>query len=453
MLNHRQAHQARSLYVVIVCLLMGFKTVAQNATTLENASLGDCIHYALDNQPIVKQALLDEEINKREIKASLSYWWPQLAVDANFQHNLKLPTSVFPNFTDPTGPKTEVTTGVKNNSSVQLVANQALINSNLILAGSSAKYLKREASQSTISTKTDVVMAVSKAYYDVLLTQQQMKILSDQLQRLQRNEKDAYSNYQSGVTDKIDYKRATISVNNTLAEQKAAEESLKGKYAYLKQLLGYPTDQTLTVQYDSVSMTNDLLLDTTTLPNYEQRIEYQLLSTQMALQKVNIKYNKLAFLPSLSAFADYNLVYQNDEFAQLYNKMFPNSAVGLTLSFPIFQGTLRYQNIKKANLQMSRLQLSQDNLKSQISTEYEQSLASYKSSLAEYNATLENKQIAQEVNDVVRLQYTQGIKAYLEVITSETDLSTAQINHLNATLKLLSAKLDVQKALGKIPVN
>jgi outer membrane protein TolC len=97
--------------------------------------------------------------------------------------------------------------------------------------------------------------------------------------------------------------------------------------------------------------------------------------------------------------------------------------------------------------------LSQDNLKSEINTEYEQSLANYKSSLAEYNATLDNVKIAEEVNNVVKLQYNQGIKAYLEVITSETDLSTAQINHLNATLQVLSAKLDVQKALGKIPTN
>jgi outer membrane protein TolC len=54
------------------------------------------------------------------------------------------------------------------------------------------------------------------------------------------------------------------------------------------------------------------------------------------------------------------------------------------------------------------------------------------------------------VYDVIQLQYRSGIKSYLEVIASETDLRTAQINYYTAVYQVLASKLDVEKALGQI---
>jgi outer membrane protein TolC len=81
---------------------------------------------------------------------------------------------------------------------------------------------------------------------------------------------------------------------------------------------------------------------------------------------------------------------------------------------------------------------------------YAQALATYKINLQNYLALKENIMLAQEVYDVIQLQYRSGIKTYLEVITSETDLRTSQINYYTAIYQLLSSKIDVQKALGQI---
>jgi outer membrane protein TolC len=59
-------------------------------------------------------------------------------------------------------------------------------------------------------------------------------------------------------------------------------------------------------------------------------------------------------------------------------------------------------------------------------------------------------ELAKEVYDLVQLQYRSGIKTYLEVITSETDLRSARINYYNTMYLLLSSKIDVQKALGQL---
>jgi outer membrane protein TolC len=62
----------------------------------------------------------------------------------------------------------------------------------------------------------------------------------------------------------------------------------------------------------------------------------------------------------------------------------------------------------------------------------------------------DNLQLAQDVYRTIQLQYKAGTKSYLEFITAETDLRSAQVNQTNAMYQLLVSKLDMQKALGTI---
>jgi len=91
-----------------------------------------------------------------------------------------------------------------------------------------------------------------------------------------------------------------------------------------------------------------------------------------------------------------------------------------------------------------------ENLSNQIKTEYSTALADYNSSVYEWQLIRENMEMAEEVYDIIKLQYDEGIKAYVELVVAETDLQTAQINHINAFYQVLEDKLDLEKALGTI---
>jgi outer membrane protein TolC len=113
----------------------------------------------------------------------------------------------------------------------------------------------------------------------------------------------------------------------------------------------------------------------------------------------------------------------------------------------------RHENFIKAKLQYQRLELGMDYLKSAISSEYTQALAGYKSSLNELKVAKNNVAVAGEIFNTVKLQYDKGIKAYLEVIVSETDLRTAELNYLNILFQVLTSKMDLEKASGDIKIN
>ena len=168
------------------------------------------------------------------------------------------------------------------------------------------------------------------------------------------------------------------------------------------------------------------------------------------MYEANVKYYKWSYLPTLSAFGNYDLNYLNNSFSKLYQQSFPASNIGLTVSVPLFQGGKRVYQVKQAEQQVQLIDWDIAALKTNINTEYQNALASYKGNLANYLALRDNVQLANDVYNVIRLQYQQGIKTYLDVIIAESDLRTSQLNYYTALYQLLQSKVDVQKALGQI---
>lgn len=291
---------------------------------------------------------------------------------------------------------------------------------------------------------------VSKAFYDLILTDQQLKVIEQDIVRTGQSVKDTYYQYQAGIVDKTDYKRATIALNNAKAQKKSADESIIAKKTYLKQLMGYPDSAVIDLAYDTTQMEKEIYLDTLQKVNYDNRIEIQQLQTQKKLQQYNLQYYKWSFLPDLYAFGNYNLNYLNNQFSKLYSETFPNSYAGITLSLPIFQGGKRLQQIKQARYQISQADNNIRSYENEVNTQYQTAITTYKSNLYNFFSLKENLSLASEVYDVIQLQYRSGVKAYLDVITAESDLRTAQINYYNALYQVLSSKIDVAQSLGNI---
>jgi len=414
----------------------------QADSILQHATLPNVISYALQRQPGIQQSLLDERITRISVNNKLSDWYPQIQFNGSLQHNTQLQSSSIGG--------NIIQLGVRNTSAGQFLATQQLLNRDLILASITARNVKQQAEQNTESRRIELVVNVSKAFYDVLATEQQVLVASENIARLERSLKDAYSQYEAGTADKTDYKRATIALNNTRAALESNRELLAAKKEYLKFLIGYPPGASIDIEYDVAAMENDIVLDTTQRSDYRNRIEYRMLQTGRNLQLGNLKYSKLAYMPSLYASGSYSLFYLNNDFRQLYVKNYPISFVALNLSIPIFQGPKRWQGIQQQKLQLQRIDYDIENLENAVNSEYTQALALYRSNLASYNALKENMEIAREVYDVIEMQYRSGVKTYLEVITAETDLRTARINYYNALYQLLSARIDVQRAQGRI---
>jgi outer membrane protein TolC len=277
-----------------------------------------------------------------------------------------------------------------------------------------------------------------------------VKLVDQDIERLSRSVQDAYNQYKAGIVDKIDYKRAQISLNNSKAERKQYENDFSAKFSVLKFYMGYPQDSTFNLEYDSATLVNEIYIDTLQEVNYANRIEYKILQTQQKLLESNVRYYKWGFIPSVSAYGNYNLFFANNDFSKLYSSDFASSFVGVSLGFPIFQGGKRSWEVKSANLQLEKLQYNFKSLRDSVKTEYTQAMSSYRTALNDFNVQHENLELAKDVYNTIYLQYKSGVKTYLEVIVAESDLRNTQVNYLNALYQVLISKLYVQKAAGTL---
>jgi outer membrane protein len=231
---------------------------------------------------------------------------------------------------------------------------------------------------------------------------------------------------------------------------KKAQEQLIYEQQYFKSLIGYPSNKSISLQYDTTQMEREIEVDTLQPLNYSQHIEYKILFTQRELQKANVRYSQWAFLPSANAFGAYNVNFMNDHVSELYNASYPYSFVGARLTLPIFQGGKRTTRIREQKLTLQRIDVGLENLRNGMDVGYTRALTDYKSTLKSYLKLKENVVLAQEVYDVINLQYRNGVRPYLDVTVAETDLRTARINYYNALNLVLTSKMDVLRALGQI---
>ncbi|MDR0793934.1 MAG: TolC family protein [Chitinophagaceae bacterium] len=442
-------HQWKRIFIAgwFICFATSGKVFAQQTSdTMASYNLSQCIDYAMQHEPALQQTLIRMNIVKATNAINTSGWYPQAGLTANLSHYLQQPTSL----SNINGVETPVKTGIINTSVPGIGITQTIYDPSLVYASKTGPVNIKQAQQVTDSTKINIVVSVSKNFYNLLFTLLQIDVLKEDTARLGQSMRDAQHQYIGGIVDETDYEQATISLNTSLVQLKQAQENIYPLYQVLKQNMGFPPDRQFNVLYDTTEMLNSAVIDTSKQLNYEKRIEYQQLLTAKDLQHKETEYYQKAYLPTLQAFYNYNYSFQKNQFAGLYSTAYPNSLIGLTLSMPIFTGFSRTQSLHRSRLQEQLLDWSEIGLKSEVYSEYASALASYKGNLYNMQKMQDNVALAKRVYFVVDLQYKQGVVPYLNVITAETNLRTSELTYLNALFQVLSSKIDWQRAMGDI---
>ena len=443
----------RVFFILTIIFTCSVQSYAQQTNAGDSASyltLDQCIVYALKYQPTLMRSYLNVSIAQKTNAINLSAWLPQVNFGINVMHYYVLPTSFSLNSLDPTGPPLKGHPGVINSVTPQVYATQTIFSPDVLNSAMNAHLFVQQARQSSDSAKINLVTTVSKAFYSLLLTLEQIAVYKEDTTRLGKNLRDTYRQYMGGIVDKTDYKQASITLNNSKAQLKQASENVRPQYATLKQLMGFPPEKNFNVNFDEPQMMQQIAFDTTQQLKFEDRIEFQQLQTAKSLQQQSINYYRTQFLPTLSAFYYYNYQYESNTTGNLFTQAYPYSYIGGTLTLPLFTGFRRLESIQRAKMQKEQLDWTEVNLKLLIYSQYTTALANYKSNLYNLSMLQDNVVMAKDVYGVVTLQYKQGIVAYLNVITAETNLISSQINYINALFQLLSSKVDLESAMGKI---
>lgn len=430
---------------------------AQNpnqGSTGNSFSLQQAIDYAIKNSPNYLNSELDVEnatYKKREITG---LGLPQINASVDVKDYIDIPTSLIPGqfFGAPAGTFIPVKFGTKYNGTIGASASQLLFSSDYIIGVKAAKEFVNLSRINVYRTKAELAANVSKAYYNVVVNKERVKLLEANITRLKKAFDDTKAFNEQGFVEKIDVERLEVQYNNLLTELEKTNRLIGLSETLLKFQMGYKISEPISLTDDLAINENEISDLATAKIDVTKRPDYQLIESQQKLNKIDLKRQRLGYLPTLAAYGSYqyNAQRQKFDFFDQKQNWYKIALVGGTLNLSVFDGLQRHNRIQQAKIAVLK---GENNLKNiELAAELEANIASvsYTNAFASMKTQKKNMELAQHVYEVAQQKYSQGVGSNIEVVTAETSLKEAQTNYYNAVYDLLVAKIDYQKAIGTL---
>ena len=420
-------------------------------------SLADCINYAYIHQDSVKNAALDVKSAEYKVKETIGSGLPQVNGSVSFQDFLKPPATVGPNiFSTPidlNAPLIKFPFGaVKYNNTYSLQASQLLFSGTFFVGLQAVKTFKELSQRSLTRSKIETSVNVTKAYYQVLVSGEQIKLLDANIEQLKQTLDQTTQQNKQGFVEKIDVDRLSVQYNNLVTNRDNAQRALVLSSQMLKFQMGMPIEQelTLTDKLSDVNISNAAPADVSDTSFVQNRIEYKLLQTNVVLNQLDVKSKKAAYLPSVSLNGGFGEVFQENQFKYLYRNAYPNSFIGLGINIPIFSGGQRLNQLRQSQISVMKAQNDLHNAANGFKLQANSARITYENSIHSLDNQKRSRELAQEVLRVAKIKYQQGVGSNIEVTQAQTEFESADNQYIQALYNALISKVDLDKAYARI---
>ncbi len=466
-------------YYKLSMLMLGL-LLAGHVNAQQTFTLDQCIDYALKNSINVQNSVLDEQIASAKVKETIGIGLPQISIDGSLVHNPKL-SRFFTTYSGPDGFLGDLS-GVpgiqpgdviaarnffqlQSSGAASIGLNQLLFNGSYLVGLKASSVYRDLAVKTGNQTKEQIIQQVMKAYYAVLINKERIDLFANNIARVDSLLSNTKALNENGFAEAIDVDRIQVTLNNLLAERNKFLNLNDLGIEVLKFQMNYPMDQPLEV----VGSINEVQVDTN-LEHYKEgwdykiRPDYQVLETNRKLQALNVKNQNAAFMPTLNAFATFGYSTQSPQIAGLfqtntqiedYGGLGPDtwynySQIGVSLNIPIFSGGQRYYKLQQEKIALSKVDNGFRSLKNGIDLEIKQASLIFENAIATLETQQANMDLASRVAQVTKLKYEQGVGSNIEVVDAENSLRQAQTNYYGAMFDAMVAKVDLDKAYGKL---
>ncbi|MBI3510356.1 MAG: TolC family protein [Bacteroidetes bacterium] len=426
----------------------------QTDTASYNYTLQQCIDYALQHSTTMQNVLLDEQAAADKVKEVLGMGLPQINSSFQAQDYVQIPTSLIPGefFGGPPGSYIPVKFGTQYNASLSFSGTQLLFNGAYIVGLQASKLYQDLAAKNADRTSIDVRADVTKAYYTVLVNMEKKKLLDANLDRIKKLRDDTKAYFDNGFVEKIDLDRVTVTFNNLTTEADNVKRLLDLSLVLLKYQMGMdqsadliPSQNISDITFDAPKIENGKF-------NYSNRIDYQLMDMTLRGKVLSLRAERMGYLPSVLLFGSATAQAQRTSFNifEPGKPWYPIGIVGVQVSIPIFSGMQRYYRISQAKVGIMKSQNDLVQMERIIDMQQAVARVNLQNSSASLSSQKSNMDLAQEVFDVTKKKFDQGVGSDLEVINAQTSLKEAQTNYFNALYDAVIAKVEYDKSMGTL---
>jgi outer membrane protein len=458
-LMNRKFEKGRSLLLILPATLLLLATQAgaqQPAATvarpIHEFSLAEAVDFAAKNSVLVKNALLDYEIQVQSNRATTSQALPQVTGNLGVTDYIQIPTTLIPGqfFGGQPGTFLPVKFGTKWNSTGGVTLQQVLFDGQ-VFVGLQARRASLDYYRKRQEITEQMLRAnIHKIYYQLLISKSQIEQIDANIANQESLLHNSTELFKNGFAEQLDVDKATVQLSNLESDKIQTVYNISNGYLGLKVLMGMPVQDSLRL---TDTLTYEMVRDAVLSDNYKytDRRDFQLLQINRQLNEFDVKRYKKEYIPTAKLNANYaQSQYVNTFDLGQKNSWYPGSYVGIAVNIPIFDGFYKDANIRQAKLKLQQTNNNMDSLKIRIDNDVEEAQLRFTAALATLDYQKKNMDLSERVYAQTRKKYEQGLGSNQEITTALTDEKTAQANYFNALYSAIAARVDYLNAIGKI---
>ncbi|MNS08018.1 Outer membrane efflux protein [compost metagenome] len=297
------------------------------------------------------------------------------------------------------------------------------------LYGRQAARAKMDAFQlQTERTKEYLELEVNKAFMQLQLGYQAVKVLEKANTTADANLKLVENYFKQGILQKTDLLSVQVRVNEIKNQLQYAKSNVQNSSDYLAFLLN--EDNTNKVYKPLEELENAIVIEsaiTTLSPNRKDILAMD--KSSEAYQKM-LQSSKMTFLPRLNAFGSYEL-YDDTLFgtdAQGY-------LVGAKLSWDLFDGYKSIGKMEKAKADFQKSEIENQQYKAQSQLDLNKANRQLKDAENKVNLAKLALEQSQEAYRIRSNRFKQGLEKTTDLLQSETQMSQKELEFLQAVFE------------------
>jgi len=451
-------------------LLEGVKAAEKPVIiTLEQA-----LEIALSENVAVKVADLEIKRSKYAKQGAYAALYPQIDLTASYQRTIKKQvmymdfdmSSLMPGIP---GGSTGESAGTSDSSSKNdglevgrlntlnggVTASMPIVNAQLWKSLKLSALDVELAVEKARASRLDMVTQVKNAYFGTLLAKEAFNVYKEVYENAVENYNETKKKFDSQKVSEFELVRAKTSVANAIPNVYNAESSIVLALWQLKAVLGVDLDMNVDVAGKLDDWTRHMFYDIHQHDsiNLDRNTVMKQLAIQTEQLAQNIKLQKYACIPSLAVAFNYSMNTMANDVKFSEFRWTPYSYVGLSLNIPIFAGGKRYQAIRQAKNQYEQVKLQVDNTERQLKIAIRQHLNTMETNMKSYYAAQDAVAAAQKAYDIAEAAYKVGRSTLIELNDAQLALTQSQLAQSQAVYNFVTAKAQLEQAIGQDFVN
>lgn len=423
-------------------ILLTFMNVCAQQLEL---TLQQAIDIALDENPTIKVADKEIELKKIADKEAWQALLPEVTATASIQHTLLAAEMNLGGNKFKMGEDNTNTSAIVGSLSLPLFA--PTVYQNMKLTKTDIELAREQARNSRL----DLINQVTKAFYQMLLSQDSYKVMQDSYRISKENFDVVNEKYKVGSVSEYDKISAEVQMRSMNSSMVSTQTALTLAELQLKVLMGINTDVKIVINdklenYENglkladVADTESALQNNSTMRQFD--LNRNLLQRTLKMQRTN-------FMPTIS----FSL---SGQYQSLYNKNWslwdydwsPSASFTIGISIPIFKAS-NWTNLKKTKLQISELEDNRLNTQRQLVMSAQSYMNNMASSLVQVESNKEAVLQADKAVTIASKRYEVGRGTILELNQSEVALTQAQLTYNQSIYDYLVNKSELDYTLGR----